>query len=93
MTTALYRLRMSRGLSLRQLAREVGCAHETLRRIEQCRAKEPWPRTRVALERYFGLPFDVLAMPTNANGDAPTRDAAAVTTIATARKPKVHDGS
>lgn len=82
-TTALYRLRLSRGQSLRQLAADVGCSYETIRRIENGRAGV-YPSTRAALERTFGLPFEVLTAPLNANGGA-TKDVA-VTTGTTAKK-------
>jgi transcriptional regulator with XRE-family HTH domain len=83
MTTALYRLRLARGQSLRQLAADVGCSYETIRRLERGQASA-FPRTRAALERALGVPFHVLTAPLNATGDAP-QDAAA-TTVTTAKK-------
>ena len=79
---ALYRLRLARGQSLRQLAADVGCSYETIRRLERGQASA-FPRTRAALERVLGVPFHVLTAPLNTNGDA--RDAAA-TTATTAKK-------
>ncbi len=68
MTTALHRLRLARGQSLRQLAGDVGLSYQTLYRIERGEGPRPRPSTRVALERAFGLPFDVLVAPVNTNG-------------------------
>ena len=85
MTTALHRLRLARGQSLRQLAADVGCSYETIRRVENGRAVDPRPSTRTALERALGVPFDVLNLSVDANGDASQEDAAAVT-VTTAEK-------
>lgn len=60
MPTVLRRLRLQRGYSLRELAAEVGVSHVTIHNVEQgcgCR-----PRTRVALERVMGVPYDVLTL-------------------------------
>ena len=90
MATAIYSLRLARGQSLRQLSADVGISYEAIRRIEGGRTNVR-PSTRVALERVFGLPFEVLIAPVNTNS-AP-KDAAAAVTAATARKPRVHDES
>ena len=84
MTTALHRLRYARGQSLRELAAEVGCSYETIRRVENGTTTAVFPRTRVALEHALGVPFEVLIAPINANGDAP-KDAA-VSPLTTAKK-------
>jgi transcriptional regulator with XRE-family HTH domain len=68
MSTALHRLRLARGQSLRQLAADVGLSYQTLARIERGEAVCPHPRTRVVLEQAFELPFDVLTAPVNASG-------------------------
>lgn len=72
MTTALRSVRLARGQSLRQLAADVGISYETLRRMEDGRTTQPYPSTRVALERALGVPVDVLLTPTNDN--APVRE-------------------
>jgi transcriptional regulator with XRE-family HTH domain len=64
MSTALYRLRLARGQSLRQLAADAGVSYETIRRVERGDV-DVRPSTRVALERAVGVPFDVLAAPVN----------------------------
>ena len=87
MTTAIRPLRLARGQSLRQLAADVGVSYETIRRIEHGRTGVH-PSTRVALERTFGLPFEVLTAPINANG-AP-KDAAAKKPVTTAKSSQVH---
>lgn len=69
--TLLYRLRIERGYSLRDLADEVGvCSYATLSRIERGHTQTPHPRTRAALARVLGVPFDVLTLPDNANAAA-----------------------
>jgi len=84
LTTALYYLRYARGQSLRELAAEVGCSYETIRRVENGRVAVQ-PRTRVALERTLGLPFAVLTAPLHENGDA-RKDAAVTAAVTTAEK-------
>jgi transcriptional regulator with XRE-family HTH domain len=74
-TTALHRLRLRRGQTLRDLAADVGCSYQTIHRLEHGRAATALPRTRAALERTLGLPFEVLVGPEtglNAN-EASTR--------------------
>lgn len=85
MTTALNRLRLARGQSLRQLAADVGCSYETIRRLERGHTTEAFPSTRVALERVLGVPYEVLIAPLNDNGDA--RQNVAVTAVTTAKSP------
>lgn len=60
--TRLRALRRSRGLSVRHLGRLTGVSHTTLLRLER---GESWgsPRTREALEAYFGVPIaDILCL-------------------------------
>lgn len=90
MTTALHSLRLARGQSLRQLAADVGCSYETIRRVENGRSIDPRPSTRAALERALGVPFNVLTLPVDASGDAP-QDAAA-STVTAAEKSEAHRG-
>jgi transcriptional regulator with XRE-family HTH domain len=87
MTTALHRLRLARGQSLRQLAADVGCSYETIRRIEHGCSTDARPSTRVALERVLGVPFDVLTAPLNTNGGAPRNAAASLTTAEKSEAP------
>jgi transcriptional regulator with XRE-family HTH domain len=84
MTTALYRLRLARGQSLRQLGADAGCSYETIRRIEGGQ-RSVHPSTRKRLEDTLGVPFEVLTAPLNANGDA-RQDAAAVPAVTTAKR-------
>lgn len=77
MTTALYRLRLSRGQSLRQLANDVGVSYETIRRIEHGQGGVS-PSTRLALERTFRLPYEVIAAPLNDHSGGAHQDTAAV---------------
>lgn len=74
MPTVLRRLRTQRGYSLRDLASEVGVSHVTIRNIEQGAGCHP--RTRVALERVMGVPFDVLRLPDTTNAVALSDDGA-----------------
>jgi transcriptional regulator with XRE-family HTH domain len=83
MTTALHRLRLARGQSLRALAAEAQVSYETIRRVERG-AAAVHPRTRKRLEEALGLPFDVLSAPVNENGGI--RQDAAVVPRTTARK-------
>ena len=91
MTTALHRLRLTRGQTLRELAAEVGCSYETIRRIENGRTGVH-PGTRYALEQTLGLPFEVLTASMNTNGGAP-KDTAVKRPVTTAKLPQVHDES
>ena len=71
MTTLLRRLRLERGHSARELAAEVGCTHPVILRIEHGGAS-PRPRTRAALERALGVPFDVLLLDDTKGAPAPS---------------------
>ena len=82
--TTMHRLRLARGQSLRQLARDIGgISHETVRRVELGRTSVD-ERTRYAIEQHFGLPLATLTAPLNTNGDA--RQDAAVTTVTAAKQ-------
>jgi transcriptional regulator with XRE-family HTH domain len=93
MTTALHRLRMLRGHSLRQLAADVGCSHETVRRLERGQAVDTHPSTRRKFETTFGIPFDLLTRPENDNGAASHEDDAANTLTTAEQSEEVRHGS
>lgn len=90
MTTALHRLRMLRGQSLRQLAADVGCSYETVRRLEN--GGDAHPSTRRQFEIAFGVPFDLLTRPEDENGAASNENGAA-DTLTTAEQSEVRNGS
>lgn len=93
MTTALHRLRMLRGQSLRQLAADVGVSYETVRRLEHGQRVGAHPSTRRKFEVTFGIPFDLLTRPEDDNGAASDENGA-VNTLTTARQSEeVRNGS
>lgn len=70
--TILHRLRLERGLSIRDLAKRAGVSHMTIRRFEQgLSTGQPGTRYRVA--RALEVPIDILLMPDTKN--APGREA------------------
>jgi len=75
-TTALYRLRLARGQSLRQLAADVGCSYQTIFRVENGGAV--YPTTRLALVRELDVPWEEIIAPLENANDAP-KDAAVPT--------------
>jgi transcriptional regulator with XRE-family HTH domain len=79
-TTILRRLRLERGLTLRETADLVGTSHVTIYNLERGESNGR-PRTRAALARAFDIPADVLLMvdTTTKNGAEPKPDAAGVT--------------
>jgi transcriptional regulator with XRE-family HTH domain len=83
MTTHLRRERLARGLTLRELAFVLDCSHSAIFYLEKKgRATTPRPGLRLRLERYFGLPVEVLLAPDNENGPAPRSRAAEFATDA-----------
>lgn len=93
--TKFRRLRRERGLGQIELAALLGCSQPSVVNYDYGRNVPRNPQVRARMEALFGCSVRDLMeadeRPVNANGDA-RKDAAAVT-IATARKPKVHDGA
>lgn len=55
----LKRIRLERGLSLRALARQVGCSYNAIHTWEHGTAR-PQPRNAKALREALGVPLDLL---------------------------------
>ena len=71
MHTRLRRERLARGMTLRELAAEIGgVTHANLAFLERGKTRSPRPGLRLRMERYFRLPIEVLLMPDpgHANG-------------------------
>jgi transcriptional regulator with XRE-family HTH domain len=68
MTTALHKLRLERGQTLRELALDVGVSRDTLHRIERGQRTHVRPSTRAKLARTFGMSFEELTAPATTNG-------------------------
>jgi transcriptional regulator with XRE-family HTH domain len=79
--TRLHRERLARGLTLRELASEVGgVTYSGLAYLERGQVKNPRPGLRLRLERYFRLPVEVLLMDEPENANSGPKPAAQVAT-------------
>lgn len=97
MHARLRRERLARGLTLRELAEEIGgVTHANIAFLERGETRSPRPGLRLRLERYFRLPIEVLLMPDQNDNERPEgRPSTGVATTSTPPAKKVggHDGS
>ena len=80
MTTVLRRARLGRGLTLRELAAEVGCSHSAIFHMEKGHVARPNPGLALRIEHYFGVPVEVLMQPLPENANSGPKPAAHVAT-------------
>lgn len=89
--TRLRAERLSRGLTLRELAPLVGTTFQNLAYLERGETKNPRPGLRFRLEKFFGLPVEALTAPLSDNRSDPADESTGPLEFATTRS--THPGA